>query len=100
MKFFSKIVTLCNVGFIFVALYKLLQFTKDNHANNNAVQPTGILVGTAAILYVVAIIFSLVFAILVLIKKLRKQEINIPSLLILFNLLMLPIEIWYHFFNN
>ena len=100
MKFFSKIVTLCNVGFIFVALYKLLQFTKDNHTNNNAVQPTGILVGTAAILYVVAIIFSLVFAILVLIKRLKKHEINIPSLLILFNLLMLPIEIWYHFFNN
>ena len=100
MSFFSKIVTLCNVGFIFVALYKLLQFTKDNHANNNAVEPTGILVGTAAVLYVLAIIFSLLFAILVLIKRFRKHEINIHPLLILFNLLMLPIQIWYFFFYN
>ena len=100
MSFFSKIVTLCNVGFIFVALYKLLQFTKDNHANNNAVEPTGILVGTAAVLYVLAIIFSLLFAILVLIKRFRKHKINIHPLLILFNLLMLPIQIWYFFFYN
>ena len=100
MRFFSKIVTFCNIAFIVVAVSKLIQFEKGLHTNNNAVQPTGFLIGTAAILYVVAIFFSVAFAVLVLIKKLRKQEINIHPLLILFNLLMLPIEIWYHFFNN
>ena len=100
MKFFSKIVTLCNIAFIVVVVSKLIQFEKSYNGNNNTIQPTNILIGTAAILFVVSIFFSFVFAILILIKRLRKQEINVPSLLVLFNVLMLPIQIWYFFFNN
>ena len=100
MRFFSKIVTLCNLAFIFVALYKLLKIGVVLQANKNAIQPTNVLIGAAAILFVISIFFSLVFTILVFIKRLRNLEIDVPPLLILFNLLMLPIQIWYFFFNN
>ena len=98
MRFFSKIVTLCNIAFIIAAVSRLIQFETDTKANHNAVEPTGIIMGSIAILFLFALFFNLVFAFLVLIKRLRKQETNIHPLLILFNLILLPVEIWYHFF--
>ena len=101
MKFFSKIVTFCNIAFIIAAIMRLIKIGEEaTKGSSNSVQPTNIIVGTILILSVFAILFNLIFIILVLVFRMRKRTINIAPYLILFNVLFLPIQIWYYFYSK
>jgi hypothetical protein len=100
LQFFSKIVTYCNVAFLLSAVLRLLQFGTNVKANSNAVQQTNFVVSTILILGVFAIFLNFVFIIALIIQLVRKKEINISKILLIGNVLLFPVQIWYYFFSK
>jgi hypothetical protein len=100
LRFFSKIVTFCNIAFILSAVLRLVNFTSAVKASPNTVQQTNIFVSTILILAVFAIFLNIIFILSLVVFKLMKIELSIAKALILFNVLMLPIQIWYYFFSK
>ncbi len=99
MRTFSKLVFICNVCFIIAAILRLFEIWLRKGGNPNAVIPLHSFVATVIVLGLfVSILLDILFAILIVAKKILRQPINISSFILYFNLIMLPIEIWYNFF--
>lgn len=101
MRTFSKIVFICNVCFIISAILRIVEYYMRHHGNKNAVAiPLPAVEGTIVVLGFVAIFINVFFLLFVLVNKLRQQERNFSKYLLLFNIVLLPVEIWYFFFST
>lgn len=95
MRFFSKIVFICNLCFMaFVVLRKLetLQNAKGNH---NAVIPLPILQNSLVVLGISAIIINFIFVTLMVVFKLAKKQHHIAKWLVWANFLFLMLQFIY-----
>ena len=99
MRFFSKIVTLCNIAFLIAAVLRIIKFTSTVKANPNTVQQTNFFVGTVLILAIVAVLLNTIFVTIILILRLQKKEVNIHKILVYGNVLIFPLQMWYYFFS-
>lgn len=98
MRTFSKVVFICNICFIIAAVIRLIDIGLKKNGGTEALIPLPFVVATIAVLgTVVSFILNIVFAGVFIVKKSLKKLIEIPTFLLYFNLLMLPIEIWYFF---
>ncbi len=98
MRIFSKIVFICNCCFIISALLRMMEL---GYKKTNGVIPLPALEGTVAILgLVLAVIFNSIFALIFIFKKVQKSNISVPTFLLWFNIVLLPIEIWFAFFAH
>jgi hypothetical protein len=100
LRFFSKIVTFCNIAFLLSAVLRVVNFTSTVKGNPNTVEQTNIFVSTILILAVFAIFLNIIFIICLIVFKLLKIELSIAKVLVLFNVLMLPLQIWYYFYSK
>ncbi len=98
MRTFSKVVFICNICFIVAAVIRLIDIGLKKNGSSEALIPLPFVVATIAVLGTfVSFILNVVFAGVFTVKKLSKKIIEIPAFLIYFNLIMLPVEIWYFF---
>ena len=99
MRFFSRIVLICNVCFLLSILLRFVEKTKNTKGNIDGFIPYHPLESTIATLgLVVAFMLNTVFALLCLYWLPMKKIKHIPRWIVLFNLLIFPLQVYYHFF--
>jgi hypothetical protein len=98
MRTFSKIVFICNCCFIIAVIMRLVELSLRKSGNADAIIPLHSVVASVLILGLfLSLILDIVFLFVVGIKKLMQKQLLIPKFILYFNLIMLPIEIWYNF---
>ena len=69
------------------------------NGNTNAVIPLQAVEGTIVILgFIVAILLNAAFVFIVLFRKSIRRPVPVNKFILWFNILMLPVQIWYSFF--
>jgi hypothetical protein len=98
MRTFSKIVFICNCCFLVAVIMRFLELWLRKGGNTNAVIPLHSVVASVLVLGLfLSLILDVVFLFVIAIKKAMQKPLLISKLIIYFNLIMLPVEIWYHF---
>ncbi len=100
MRFFSKIVFICNCCFIAAVILRFVENAnkkKGNFNGNIILQP---LESTLVVLGYGAIFINLVFNLFVLVMLSQKKDLKIPRWLIWTSFIFLIIQIYYFFFSN
>lgn len=98
MRTFSKIVFICNCCFIIAVIMRLVELSFRKSANTDAIIPLHSVVASILVLGLfLSLILDIVFLFVVGIKKIMQKPLLIPKFILYFNLIMLPIEIWYNF---
>jgi len=78
---------------------RLVEFGMRKNGNTNAVIPLQAVEGTIVILgFIVAILLNSAFVFIVLFRKSIRKALPVNRFILWFNVLMLPVEIWYSFF--
>jgi hypothetical protein len=98
MRFFSRIVLVCNVCFIIAVIMWFIESSRRLHGNYDGVIKFQPLESTLVILGYGAILINAVFVFLALYLLATKKIKLIPRWIVLFNLLIFPIQVYYHFF--
>ncbi len=101
MRLFSKIAFLCNICFIVAAMLRLVELGMRSNGNNNAIIPLPFIEGTIVILGLfISVFLNIFFLISVLFLKISKQPVLFSKFLLWFNIILLPVQIFYFFFWN
>lgn len=78
---------------------RLVEFGMRKGGNANAIFPLQAVEGTIVILgFVVAVFLNAAFVFIVLFRKSIRKALPLNNFILWFNMLLLPIEIWYSFF--
>jgi hypothetical protein len=98
MRTFSKIVFICNCCFIIAVIMRLIELSLRKGGNPDAIIPLHSVVASILVLGLfLSLILDIAFLFIVILKKAMKSPILTPKFILFFNLIMLPIEIWYNF---
>jgi hypothetical protein len=98
MRTFSKIVFICNCCFIVAVIMRLIELSLRKSGNTDAIIPLHSVVASILVLGLfLSLILDIAFLFVVGLKKLMQKPLLIPKFILYFNLIMLPIEIWYNF---
>lgn len=101
MRFFSKIVLICNACFLIVLFMHIFKSTRDADALFNGSLIFQPIVSTIAILgYIAAVILNLVFVFLLLLRSKAKRAGVIPLWMIIANVVILPVQLYFLFIMN
>ena len=100
MRFFSKLVFICNLCFIAAVILRFAEQAARNKENFDAAIPFQPLQSTLVLLGYGAIFLNIIFVIATIIRFARGKIQTIPRWLLLINLVLLPVQIWYFFFSN
>ena len=96
--FFSKIVFICNLCFIAAVILRWVENANKKKGNFDGAIKLQPLESTIVVLGYSAIIFNLIFNLVLLIIFLLKKEQHLPKWLIWFNFLILITQVYYFFF--
>ena len=83
-----------------MAVLRLVEMGMRAKGNKDAIIPLPFVEGTIVLLGYGSIFLNIFFILTLIFFKSTKKELLIPTWLLWFNLLMLPIQIWYHFFSK
>ncbi len=97
MLFFSRIVFICNVSFILAVIIWLFESSMRVQGNFNGAIKFQPLEATIVILGYGAIVLNAVFVLFAVYWLMTKRSKSIPRWILLFNLLIFPVQVWYHF---
>lgn len=100
MRFFSRIVLICNCCFILAVILRYVEIVKRAGGNGDGAIPFQPLESTLVILGYGAIFVNIIFVFLSIYLFLIKRIKLIPRWIVLFNLLMFPVQVYYHFFYH
>ena len=100
MRFFSKFVLICNLCFIGSVVLRFIEVTRRAKGNFDSAIPVQPLQSTLVVLGYSAIFVNIFFLAGLLIWLLRGKIQTVPKWLILINLVLLPVQVWYFFFSN
>ncbi len=100
MRIFSKLVLICNLCFVAAVIMRLVEMARRAKGNLDAAIPIQSLEATLVLLGYGAIFLNILFLFAVLIQLLRGNKQSLPRLLVLVNLVILPVQVWYFFFSN
>ncbi len=100
MRFFSRIVFICNCCFIIAVVLRLVEMLKRSKGDLNGAIPFQPLESTLVILGYGAIFINVVFVFLSLYWLLVKKWPAVSRWIILFNLFVFPLQVYYFFFSN
>ena len=79
---------------------RLIEMGRRAKGNFDAAIPFQALEGTLVLLGYGAVFLNFIFLFALLVNQLRCKKANSPGLVILLNLVLLPVQIWYFFFSN
>ena len=100
MRFFARVVCICNVCFIAAAILRLVEMRASAKGNEGLALKFQPLESTIVILGYGAIFLDFIFIVCCLYWIVTKKINFIPRWVILFNLVIFPIQIYYFFFSN
>ena len=100
MRLFARVVFICNCCFIIAVILRLVEQAKRAKGNFNGAIPFQPLESTLVILGYGAIFINIVFVFISLYLLLRKRLHSLPRWLVLFNLAIFPLQVYYFFFSN
>ncbi len=99
MRFYSRVVLICNICFLLVVVLHVLRLSKKADAvfdGGLIFQPV---ISTIAVLgYIVAIFLNFFFLVLCIYGVKRKKIHMIPRWIVLTNLVIFPLQVYYLFF--
>jgi hypothetical protein len=95
LRFFSKIVFVCNLCFAVSAILRLVEKDHITNGNHDAIIPLPPVQGTLVILGLIAVMLSFIFALLCGMYFLLKKQHNIAKWLVWVNLLFLLFQLFY-----
>ncbi|MEI2749326.1 MAG: hypothetical protein V9E88_11270 [Ferruginibacter sp.] len=100
MRIFSKIVALCNICFIIAVILRAVELAKRAKGNHDGAIPFQPLESTIVILGYGAIFINIIFLLFSIYWLIRKKIKLIPRWIVIFNLLVLPAQVYFFFFYN
>jgi len=95
MRFFAKIIFICNCCFITSVIFRYIEINADKAGKNPNVVGFQPLESTLIILGYGAILFNFIFLLSSLIVYLFKKEIPVTNWMLLFNLVLFFIQLIY-----
>jgi hypothetical protein len=95
MRFFSKIVFICNLCFVAAAILRLVEISHNTEGNKDAIIPLPPVQNVLVTLGFSAVILNFVFAFLCAVYWLLKKQHNIAKWLVWSNLLFLLFQLFY-----
>jgi len=98
MRFFSKLTVLMNFCFLAAVIIWYIEMNKKHAESNGQLIPLPWLEGTLVILGYGAIIVNLFFLLVVFIITAFRVELKIPRWMIIFNVVVFGLQVWFHFF--
>jgi hypothetical protein len=98
LRFFSKIIFICNLCFIAAVILRWVENLNKQKGNFDGVIKLQPLESTIVVLGYGAIFFNLIFNLVVLFLLILKKDIAVYKWLIWFNFLILIIQVYYFFF--
>ena len=100
MRFFSRLVFICNLCFLASIALRLIEMVKRREGNLDPAIGLQALQGTLVILGYGAIFLNIIFFVWALVAMANGGVKNVPRWLVWFNLLLFPVQVWYFFFAN
>lgn len=100
MKFFSRIVFICNCCFIVAVILRLYENAHKIDGNFNGAIQIQPLESTLVILGYGAIFINLIFNLILLGFIITKAKWNVPKWLVRVNFIMLLLQVYYFLFSN
>lgn len=100
MRFFARLVFLCNICFIGSVILRFVEIRNSVKGNANLALKFQPLESMFVILGYGAIFLNLFFIILCLLWFATKKIKFLPRFIVMFNLVMFPIQIYYFFYSN
>lgn len=95
MRFFSKIIFICNICFIAAVIFRYIEINADKAGKNPNVLGFQPLESTLIILGYGAVIFNFIFLLSYLIAYLFKKGMSVPKWILLFNLVLFIVQLIY-----
>ena len=95
MRFFSKIIFICNICFIAAVIFRYIEINADKAGKNPNVLGFQPLESTLIILGYGAVIFNFIFLLSYLIAYLFKKGNLVPKWILLFNLVLFIVQLIY-----
>ncbi|MEY2917055.1 MAG: hypothetical protein RIS73_769 [Bacteroidota bacterium] len=99
MRFFSKFVFFCNLCFIVSVVLRFVEMSSKTRGKNDQAIPLPFVEGTIAVLGELALIFNIIFGIIVLILFISKKIKQIPSWIVIFNFICLLAQVYWFFLD-
>lgn len=100
MRFFSKVAFVCNICFIIALILRWIEVHNRASGNFNGAIKFQPLEATLVILGYGAVFLNCIFFFLFIYGQLRKKIQLIPRWIVLFNLLIFPVQVYFFFFSN
>jgi hypothetical protein len=97
MRFFAKLMFIFNCCFLVAAFF---HYAKMYQTNADYPQPLNFLKGSIVLLAEFGWIINMVFVLMVTLRLLMRKPIAAPKWLWLFNVLVLPLQIYYFFIDK
>lgn len=100
MRFFSKLVFLCNICFLMAVGIRYLQYSEVHHANYKNIGIFKPIESTLVILGYGAVLFNFIICCVVLFNLITKERIKSSKILNWINFLILLVQIYYFFYSE
>ncbi|MEO6538590.1 MAG: hypothetical protein ABIT07_07160 [Ferruginibacter sp.] len=100
MRFFARLVFLCNICFIGSVILRFVEINNSAKGNANLALKFQPLESTFVILGYGAIFLNLLFVIFSLYWFATKKIKFLPRFIVMFNLVMFPLQVYYFFYSN
>jgi hypothetical protein len=98
LRFFSKLVFICNLCFIAAVILREVENANKKKGNFDGAIKLQPLQSTIVVLGYSAIIINIILNLVMLVKFLLRKEQQLPKWLIWFNFLILLAQVYYFFF--
>ena len=101
MRFLAKVALLCNLCFLISIVMRLVEISKKvKPGNTNGSLEFNPFISTIVVLGWIAIFINLFFVILFVVRFASRKMNNIPRWIVYFNMILLPMQIYYYFFSK
>lgn len=97
MRFFSKLVLICNISFILTVLLRYIELGHSAHGNKEAVIKLPIIQNTLVIMGYSAIFLNGIFVLMALYLLMSGRIRKIPLWITLFNVVIFVWQVAFHF---
>ena len=101
MRFFSRVALICNLCFIVSVIMRLVKIGTDAKGKgyNDALKVEPI-ISSIVVLGWIAIFVNIIFVIVFISRYPAKKMNNIPRWIVFFNIILMPMQVYYFFFSN
>ena len=98
MHFFARLVFICNICFLIALVMRLVDISAEAHNKYETPLGSQPIIGIILILYFISIFLNCLFLVVCLIRVIAKKTMFVPRWLLIVNVLLFPLQVYYLFF--